>query len=335
MLTRLLLLLAVTSALVSRAQMFILPTPNRALLTDGALSEKYLVGTIGKPWPSGGFGCVRSEGLKMHEGLDIRATQRDKQGESIDPVVASADGAVVYLSNKPGLSNYGRYIVLRHNIEGVQICTLYAHLRDIQDGLAIGQQVKQGQRIGTLGRSTNTREGISKDRAHLHFEISFALTDNYSEWHKKYRVGQRNDHGDWNGQNLAAIDPTPILLGAAREGANFSLVKHLQSRREYFRVVVRDTNFPFLRNNPGLVKPNPTATANGIAAYDIALDFNGAPIELIPRAATELKSMSRVRLYGINDAEVSKHRCAKLLTTRKGRRELSYTGEQRVNLLTY
>ena len=61
--------------------MFILPTANRALLNDGALSEKYLVGTIGKPWPSGGFGCVRSEGLKMHEGLDIRCTQRDKDGE--------------------------------------------------------------------------------------------------------------------------------------------------------------------------------------------------------------------------------------------------------------
>ena len=331
--TRLLIILTVASVFIARAQMFILPTPNRALLTDGALSQKYLVGTIGKPWPSGGFGCVRSEGLKMHEGLDIRCLQRDSKGEPIDPVFASAAGTVVYISNKPGLSNYGRYIVLRHNIEGVQICTLYAHLRDIQDGLAIGQQVKQGQRIATLGRSTNTREGISKDRAHLHFEISFALTDDYSAWHKKYRVGQRNDHGDWNGQNLAAVDPTPILLGAAREGANFSLVKHLQSRREYCRVVVRDTNFAFLRNNPGLVKPNPAA--NPIAAYDIALDFNGAPIELVPRSGAELKSMSRVRLYGINDAEVSKHRCSKLLTTRKGRRELSYTGEQRVNLLTY
>lgn len=331
---QLILPLVLASAFAARAQMFILPTPNRALLNDGALSEKYLVGTIGKPWPSGGFGCVRSEGLKMHEGLDIRCLQRDKEGEPIDPVVASAAGTVVYFSTKPGLSNYGRYVVIRHNIEGLQVCTLYAHLREVQDGLATGQQVKQGQRIGTLGRSTNTREGISKDRAHLHFEINFPLTDHYAEWHKKYRVGQRNDHGDWNGQNLTAVDPTPILLAAARD-PNFSLVKHLQSRREVFRVIVRDTDFSFLRRNPGLVKPNPAAATAGIAAYEIALNFNGTPIELIPRAATELKSMSRVRVVGINDAELSKHRCSKLLTVRKGRRELSYTGEQRVNLLTY
>ncbi|HUS35385.1 MAG TPA: M23 family metallopeptidase [Verrucomicrobiae bacterium] len=327
-------LFAVASAFAARAQMFILPTANRALLNDGALSEKYLVGTTGKPWPSGGFGCVRSEGLKMHEGLDIRCTQRDKEGEPIDPVFAAAAGTIVYFSTKPSLSNYGRYIVIRHNIEGLQVCTLYAHLREVQDTLAIGQQVKQGQRIATMGRSTNTREGISKDRAHLHFEINFALSDHYAEWHKKYRVGQRNDHGDWNGQNLAAVEPTPILLGAARD-PNFSLVKHLQSRREVFRVIVRDTNFSFLRNNPGLVKANPAATSAGIAGYEIALDFNGAPIELIPRAATELKSMSRIRVVGINDAELSKHRCSKLLTVRKGRRELSNSGEQRVNLLTY
>src|SRR5215213_10103604 len=214
-------------ALSAFGQIFILPTPNRALVADGALSEKYLVGTTGKPWQSGGFGCVRSEGFKMHEGLDIRCTQRDKSGEPIDPVVASAAGTVAYINTKPGLSNYGRYVVIRHNIEGLEICTLYAHLSEVQDGLAVGQTVKQGQRIGTLGRSTNTREGISKDRAHLHFEFDFVLNDRYAGWHKQYLVGQRNDHGDWNGFNLAAIDPAPLLLAAAREGTNFSLLKHV------------------------------------------------------------------------------------------------------------
>src|SRR5438105_3859135 len=58
------LFLACVTAVAARAQTFILPTPNRALIADGALGEKYLVGTTGKPWQSGGFGCVRSEGLK-------------------------------------------------------------------------------------------------------------------------------------------------------------------------------------------------------------------------------------------------------------------------------
>jgi peptidoglycan LD-endopeptidase LytH len=312
-------------------QMFILPTPNRALLADGALSEKYLVGTTGKPWQSGGYGCVRSEGFKMHEGLDIRCTQRDKRGEPIDPVVASAAGTVAYINTKPGLSNYGRYVVIRHNIEGLEICTLYAHLSEVQDGLAIGQAVKQGQRIATMGRSTNTREGISKDRAHLHFEVDFVLNDRYAEWHKQYLVGQRNDHGDWNGFNLAAIDPAPLLLAAAREGTTFSLLKHVQARKEAVRVLVRDTNFSFLRRYPGLVKPRPDL--KGIRSYEISLDFNGAPIELIPWG--EPKSPAKIRLLKINEAELAEHRCSKLITTRKGRRELGNAGQQRISLLTY
>ena len=329
----LVLALAGFSAFVVQAQPFIPPTPNRALLTDGGLSEKYLVGTTGKPWPSGGYGCVRSEGFKMHEGLDIRSVQRNKQNEPTDPIYASAAGTVAYINGKPALSNYGRYIVLRHNIEGLQICTLYAHLGEIADGLAIGQPVKQGQIIGTMGRSTNTREGISKERAHLHFEIDFVLSDRYPAWHAKYMVGSRNDHGAWNGQNLGALDPAPILLGAAREGANFSLVKHLQSRKEVCRVFVRDTNFSFLQNYAPLIQAN--AQKQNAAGYEIALDFNGAPIELIPRAAGEIKGAAKVQLLKVNEAELQKHRCNRLVLKRGGRYQLSNAGELRAILLSY
>src|SRR5438105_1313092 len=110
--TSLLLLCGLLMTVFASAQTFILPTPNRAIINDGGTSEKYLVGTTGKSWESGGYGCVRSDGFKMHEGLDIRCTQRDKRGEPIDPVVASAAGTVAYINTKPSLSNYGRYIVI-------------------------------------------------------------------------------------------------------------------------------------------------------------------------------------------------------------------------------
>lgn len=318
----------------ARADVFILPTPNRALLESGP-SEKYLVGTIGRPWPSGGFGCVRSEGLKMHEGLDIRCTQRDSRGEPIDPVFASASGTVAYISDKPGLSNFGRYIVLRHNIEGLQICTLYAHLSSIANGLATGQTVRQGQTIATMGRSTNTREGISKERAHLHFEINFALNDRYASWHTQYRAGARNDHGAWNGQNLAAIDPAPVLRAAAREGAGFSLVKHLRGRKEAFRILARDSKFSFLRQYPALVKRNPAADREGAAGYQISFDFNGAPIELTPLAPSEIRSGPRIQLLSANREELEKNRCSRFVTYRQGRPELSNTGELRSLLLIH
>src|SRR5262245_25262478 len=96
-------------ALPSAAQPFYLPTANHALFDKGG-EEKFFAGTAGKEWTSGTFGCVRSEGWQMHEGLDIRSVQRDKHGEPTDPVTATADGTVAYINTRPSLSNYGNYI---------------------------------------------------------------------------------------------------------------------------------------------------------------------------------------------------------------------------------
>ena len=57
------------------------------------------------------------DGQQMHEGLDIRCLQRDRHGEPTDPVMATADGTVVYFSTKPALSNYGKYIVIRQSLK--------------------------------------------------------------------------------------------------------------------------------------------------------------------------------------------------------------------------
>src|SRR6185295_19983733 len=129
---------------------FNLPTANRALFEKGG-EEKFVVGTVGKPWTSGTFGCVRSDGWQIHEGLDIRCLQRDKKGEPTDPVLATADGTVAYRSDKPSLSNYGNYILLRHQIDGLEVFSLYAHLREIRADLKSGQAVKAGETIATMG----------------------------------------------------------------------------------------------------------------------------------------------------------------------------------------
>src|SRR4026208_2201458 len=84
------------------AELFRLPTANHKLFEPGG-EEKFFVGTVGKPWTSGMFGCVRTEGWQIHEGMDIRCLQRDKRGEPVDPVNASADGVVVYINRKSGL----------------------------------------------------------------------------------------------------------------------------------------------------------------------------------------------------------------------------------------
>jgi murein DD-endopeptidase MepM/ murein hydrolase activator NlpD len=322
------------SALPARAgeQPFQFPTANHALFEPGG-GSRFFVGTVGKPWTSGCFGCVRSEGWQMHEGLDIRCLRRDRRGEPVDPVLAAADGTVVYVNTRPSLSNYGNYIVLRHKVDGLEVYTLYAHLR--QAGVKPGQPVQAGDRIGVMGRTANTREPISLERAHVHFEIDLLVNDRFAEWFKKVNPRQRNDHGEWNGQNLLGLDPQKILLEEHEQGARFNLLEFIRSENELCRVQVRKTGFPWLKRYPALVRPNPTAAREGVAGYELALDFNGIPIEMIPRAASELKSKAKFHLVSVNEAEYRKNPCRKLVIQRGTHWQFGRRGIDLLDLLTY
>ena len=316
------------------AQPFLLPTANHALFETGG-EERFFVGTVGKSWVSGTFGCVRTEGWQMHEGLDIRCLERDGQGEPKDAVWATADGTVVYINTRPSLSNYGNYLVLRHQIEGLEIDSLYTHLRAIEPGLKVGQEVKAGARVATMGRTTNTRQAISKDRAHVHFELNMFVNDRFAGWFKKVNPTERNDHGLWNGQNLVGLDPRLVFLEQRAKGEQFSLIEFLRKQRELCRVVVRDTNFPWLKRYGALVAPNPAAATEGIAGYEVALNYAGVPFQLIPRSARELKSRGRFQLLVVNEPEYHLHPCRRLVSQRGNRWELTRQGQQWLELLTY
>jgi murein DD-endopeptidase MepM/ murein hydrolase activator NlpD len=86
----------------------------------------------------------------LHKGIDIA----DSMGV---PVVSAANGKVTELGFKP---DYGHYVWIRHKY-GFR--TRYSHLRTFQ--VSEGEEVVQGQRIGTLGNS-----GISTG-PHLDFQV--------------------------------------------------------------------------------------------------------------------------------------------------------------------
>jgi murein DD-endopeptidase MepM/ murein hydrolase activator NlpD len=321
-------------ALAAQAQPFRLPTANHALFEKGD-EEKFFVGTANKPWTTGTFGCVRSGGWQMHEGLDIRCLQRDGHGEPTDPVLATADGTVAYFSTRPSLSNYGNYLILQHQVEGLEIYSLYAHLREIRQDLKVGQPVKAGETVAVMGRTANTREGISKDRAHVHFELNLLANDRFASWYKKTLPGQRNDHGEWNGQNLLGIDPRAILLAEHDTGAKFSLLSFLRGQTELCRVLVRKTYFPWLKRYAPLVRPNPRAEKEGVAGYEVALNFNGVAFELIPRAASEITGNAKFQLLSVNEAEYHKNPARRLVAKKGARWELTSHGLNLLEMLTY
>jgi peptidoglycan LD-endopeptidase LytH len=312
---------------------FVLPTPNQALL-ETAAEEQYFVGTVGRTWLSGTFGCVRSEGWQMHEGIDIRAVERDRRGEPTDPIYATADGTVVYINERAGLSTYGIYVVLAHQVQGWDLYSLYAHLASVGDGLRPGQAVRAGETLGIMGRTANTRQGISRERAHLHFELLLMLNDRFVAWQQQTYPGQRNDHGVWNGRNFVGIDPAAVLLQQYQDPARFDLGNIIRQQTLLCRVTVRVTDFPWLHRYPQFIEPNPTSDQEGIAGYELYLNHNGLPFRVIPRAASELGGRARFQVLEVNDFEYQQNPCRRLVR-RRGAWELAPAGELRLNLLTH
>lgn len=312
---------------------FQFPTANHYLYTPGAEAKFFAATEPDKPWTSGGFGCVRDYGHRMHEGLDILHLQTNRRGEPTDPVMATADGTVVYISTRPSLSNFGNYIVIRHIIQGMEIYSLYAHLSAIRAGLQIGQPVKGGDVIATMGRTSNA-EVIGQWRAHLHFQLNLLMNDDFASWFKRYEpANEVNHHGEWNGHNLYALDARQILLG--EQNGNFDLGNFIRSQTELCRVLVRATNFPFLKRYPMLVLRNPVAEKEGVAGYEIALTFNGVPFALMPRAESEIKSRAKFQLLSVNEPVELANPCCDIVVRRGGRWQLGNQGMLEMQLLTY
>ena len=104
---------------------------------------------VGWIWPAQGSLVAGFDEAK-NKGLDI-------SGNSGDPVVASADGRVVY--SGAGLRGYGNLIILKHNNT---FLTAYAHNKVLL--VKEDQTVKKGQKIAEMGNSDS-------EKVKLHFEI--------------------------------------------------------------------------------------------------------------------------------------------------------------------
>ena len=99
--------------------------------------------------PAEGPTLARFDG-KSNKGLDIG-------GKAGDPVLASADGRVVFVGGQ--LRGYGNMVIVKHNDT---FLTAYAHTQKIL--VKEKDTVRQGQQIAEMGKS-------GTDRVKLHFEV--------------------------------------------------------------------------------------------------------------------------------------------------------------------
>jgi len=256
------------------------PTPNQGFIQGANLSTWIQDTGTGDPH-SGLFGCVRDDGHKFHEGIDIKCVQRDRTGEPIDPVYAAMAGKVAYISNLPGNSSYGRYIVLEHPGADTPVYTLYAHLSAIQPGLAVGQLVTAGQTIGKMGHSAVP--AIPKERAHMHFEVGVRLTDNFQPWYDAKKFGSPNVHGLYNGLNLTAFDEL-AFFEAVKAGKFHGFASYIRGLPTAFTLRVTTHEVPdFVSRYPGLLtKPVPKG---GVEGWDVDFTWYGLPKQWTPLGA--------------------------------------------------
>ncbi|NWF55715.1 MAG: M23 family metallopeptidase [Syntrophaceae bacterium] len=128
-------------------------------LKDFLQAQKSVLLSIPSIWPVLGritsvFGETRlspsSGGTRPHMGLDISAPVGT-------PVLAPADGTVISAGRE---SEYGRLVCLDH---GHGYTTVYGHLHQIH--VKVGDQLRAGQKLGTVGISGNTTG------PHLHYEV--------------------------------------------------------------------------------------------------------------------------------------------------------------------
>lgn len=226
----------------------VMPTDNVALLQSRPQDyfqfvDRTFEGEKTTPWEGGQFGFVRDPRrvgnlvayARFHEGLDVKPLRRDARGDPLDEVRAIAAGQVVYVTASAGLSNYGRYVVLRHDIAGAgPFFSLYAHLREAR--VAAGEVVKAGQAIALMGY---TGSGIDQRRAHLHVELNMLLNSEFETWHRS-NFSTPNHHGIYNGINLLGLDLQSLYLAVAKSPA-LSLPEFIRGSEPGFRVRVPGT----------------------------------------------------------------------------------------------
>jgi murein DD-endopeptidase MepM/ murein hydrolase activator NlpD len=303
------------------------------LLQDPLNSGVFQSTASGKP-ESALFGSVRTtaqpHGLasRFHEGVDIAAMRRDARGRPLDTVHAIAEGTVAYINHVPGISEYGRYVVLIHPDRLGAVYTLYAHLSSTVSSLRPGDVVEPGASLGVIGNSSLS--GIPLERAHLHFEIGLLLNPYYDQWivrHKAKRPGAL-----YNGLNLFGIDPIGFFR-AHRATDTFDMAAHLAAVPEAFRLVYRG------RTPPPFFSAYPLLWDDGFAPADaVVVSASESGLPLRGRYATESElariGSGRTRVLAVDEAVLGRN--GRRHVARRGSEwALTTHGQEWLELLTF
>lgn len=282
---------------------------------------------------SGLFGCQRNDGNRFHEAIDIAPVAPRRKGEATDPVVAIHDGLVMHISRIAGNSSYGRYVVIEHPGLEPAIYSLYAHLATIRDTLKPGTRIQAGEEIGIMGRSA-AGYSIPRARTHLHLETGLRLTNDFEDWYTRQRFSSENQHGDYNGMNLAGWDPLDYYQ-AFRAGRVETVLDYIGQIPPAVMLHVRSHRYPdFLERYPQLKLAGVSEAER--AGWQVILSGWGLPVSMKPLAAGDLRGVpdaGDISVVGVNRDELERYGCRDILDGKDSQWTLGKGGRQMLELL--
>lgn len=270
---------------------------------------------------------------RFHGGIDLKPIDRDKNHEPTDAIFSVMDGEVLYV-NLNRASDLGRYVVVQHTQTQSQICTLYAHLREVD--VKKGQRLIQGARIGKMGRSS--RHGIPKNRAHLHFEMGFLASNHFDSWYNR-QFKAPNPYGKFNARNFCRIDPLDCYESVVR-GTGSSVDDYVKKQPEAFAVEIQCAQIPdFVIQYPFFCKKN-LDRGRPPKAWRVGFTLFGLPVSWTPIENPSSDQANTVRWVSPKDTDlflkkVAQHKVRHLFRfNKKGQPVgLAAGGQKYVNLL--
>ncbi len=273
------------------------PTDNLAFFQNRPM-EFYLQATASGTALSGSFGCVRNNGTRFHEGIDVKSIHRDRRNRTTDTIYAVLPGQVAYVNHKAGFSSYGCYIVIQHKMQNFCYYSMYAHLSQIH--VHMGQMVKQGDKIGVMGNTACYN--IPWARAHLHFEIGLSLgsKESFQTWYNAQGFKQANHHVAWNGFNLIGLNPLDFFH------AQTNFLDFVQQQATAFTLRIYSNQVPpFIQQNKALLT-TPLIPNKELKGWKIAFTWLGCPIRWTPLYEGQ---NHQICVCSYNKTELLKHGC--------------------------
>lgn len=258
----------------------IFPTDNEKIFEDPPAfymhTNRWEDGVNLKPWQGGKYGFVRNKlrtqigdvFTRLHEGIDIRPLERDEKGNPLDEVKAISDGVVVYVNSESWKSNYGKYIVIRHDWEEGRFFTLYAHLATTE--VSTDMEVSAGTSLGLMGY---TGDGLDRERAHLHLELALMLNERYTEY------SPENVHENYNRQNLIGIDIARFYREHL-ENPRLSVLEFLAGEEPYFKVLLATSERPCILHRYPWLEEKGEVGDEEIEGWEMTFARSGVPLSI-------------------------------------------------------